>query len=181
MNPPSYLILPGLGNSEPTHWQSIWEPQLGAKRVIQNEWEKPVKDDWIARIDEYVMRENPPDVILIAHSLACCTVAFWAAKYQRQIKGAFLVGPSDVEAPSYPSGTTGFNPMPTSTIQFPTLVVASSNDFYVKIERARIFAKNWGSDIVEVGDAGHINVASGHGPWPDGIKILSAFEQKLRS
>ena len=181
MKPPSYLILPGLGNSGPQHWQSLWEPRLKASRVMQDEWEKPVKEDWITRIDEYVMRENPSDVILIAHSLACCTVAFWAAKFHRDIRGAFLVGPSDVEAPSYPPGTTGFNPMPQGRIPFPTRVIASTDDFFVRIERARQFAQNWGSELIEVGPVGHINVASGHGPWPEGLRLLSEFEKNLPS
>jgi predicted alpha/beta hydrolase family esterase len=108
-------------------------------------------------------------------------VAFWAAKFHRDIRGAFLVGPSDVEAPTYPPGTTGFNPMPQGRIPFPTRVIASTDDFFVRIERARQFAQNWGSELIEVGPVGHINVASGHGPWPEGLRLLSEFEKNLPS
>ncbi|WP_307719435.1 RBBP9/YdeN family alpha/beta hydrolase [Massilia cavernae] len=109
-------------------------------------------------------------------SLACVAVAKWAAcGSPLTIAGAFLVAPSDVDAPSYPVEATGFQPMPMERLPFPTLMVASSNDEYVTIERARAFAAAWGSRLVEIKDAGHINGASGYGEWPEGETMLEEF------
>ena len=119
------------------------------------------------------MTKHPlKEAVLIGHSLACCTIVRWAEKYKRIIKGALLVAPSDVEAPSYPAGTTGFSPMPTYKLPFPSIVIASSNDEYVTMERAKEFSANWGSEFVNAGDLGHINSASDLGNWSYGYSIL---------
>jgi predicted alpha/beta hydrolase family esterase len=86
-----------------------------------------------------------------------------------------LVAPSDVQAPSYPSGTTGFDPMPLQPLPFKTIVVASTNDEYVSLERAQYFAAGWGSTFVNIGSKGHINSASGLGEWPEGYKLLQTI------
>jgi predicted alpha/beta hydrolase family esterase len=54
--------------------------------------------------------------------------------------------------------------------------VASSNDYYVTTERARLFADSWGSELINIGDAGHINVASGFGEWKQGLELLKQLD-----
>jgi uncharacterized protein len=166
------FILPGLNNSGSLHWQSRWEKRYGFIRIQQRDWDTPDKDDWIHTINEVIAPFPPEQVILIAHSLACCAVAHWARKYARNIRGALLVAPSDVEAPSYPSGTTGFDPMPLQPLPFNSIVVASSNDEYVSLERAEYFATRWGSPFINIGNKGHINSASGLEDWPEGYELL---------
>jgi predicted alpha/beta hydrolase family esterase len=47
------LILPGLGNSGPEHWQSYWEREEPLfERVLQRNWETPHCQDWVARLNE---------------------------------------------------------------------------------------------------------------------------------
>ncbi|MDQ2766073.1 MAG: alpha/beta hydrolase, partial [Gemmatimonadota bacterium] len=84
-----------------------------------------------------------------------------------------LVGPSDTEAASYPNGPTGWSPMPMARLPFPSIVVASTDDEYVTIERAQSFADAWGSLLVNIGAAGHINSASNLGEWPLGRELLA--------
>src|ERR1700712_4963251 len=154
------LIHPGLNNSGPRHWQSLWEEKYAdAVRVGQRDWDTPVCSEWIETLDKFVMRYDPKQVVIVGHSLACATVAYWAEKYDRKIKGALLVGPSDTEADSYPPGTTGFKPVPLAKLPFPSIVVASTDDYYVTLDRATKFANAWGSQLINIGDAGHINVA----------------------
>ncbi|WP_276501466.1 RBBP9/YdeN family alpha/beta hydrolase [Terrimonas pollutisoli] len=172
------FTVPGLYSSGPDHWQTHWEKEFGIARIEQKDWETPVCNDWIQTIDSVVNRHPLDKVILIGHSLACCTIVRWAEKYQRIIKGALLAGPSDVEAPSYPPGTTGFSPMPVFHMPFPSIVIASSNDEYVTMERAKEFAKNWGSELVNAGELGHINSSSGLGKWPFGLSYLERLVQK---
>lgn len=169
---PIVFTLPGLYNSGPQHWQSHWEEEYGFIRIEQKEWDTPVCKDWINTIDAVITQHPPEQIILVAHSLACCTVIYWARQFNRVIKGALLVGPSDVDAPSYPPGTTGFKPMPLYKLPFPSITVASSNDEYVSIERAQQFARAWGSWLVNIGDYGHINSASNLGLWPEGMELL---------
>lgn len=171
------LILPGLGNSDETHWQSLWEKEFGFTRVHQRDWDTPVCNEWIEALDREIARNNPDDVILVGHSLACTTIAYWWMKYKRKIKGALLVAPSDTEADTYPPGTLGFVPVPRTRLEFPTLTVASANDYYVTTERADLFSNAWGSELINIGDAGHINVAAGFGPWPEGLQLLSRLDR----
>jgi uncharacterized protein len=168
----SCFILPGLHNSGPQHWQTRWERLYGFTRIHQREWDTPEKDDWIHTIQEVIAPFPPERVVLIAHSLACCTVAHWSKRYQRIIKGALLVAPSDVEAPTYPPGTRGFTPMPTELLPFPSIVVSSQDDKFVSTERAAWFAERWGSSLYEIGNKGHINSESGLGDWPEGYRLL---------
>jgi predicted alpha/beta hydrolase family esterase len=93
-----------------------------------------------------------------------------------RVRGALLVAPSDTEAASYPAGPTGFAPMPLCRLPFPSVAVASTDDPYVTAERARAFAEAWGSKLVTIADAGHINSESGLGDWPAGFALL----QELR-
>ena len=169
----NYLIVPGLGNSGSEHWQTFFENSgNNFKRIIQQEWDSPVCNDWVASIDKAVSDYDTASVILIGHSLGCTAIAHWATRYKKKIKGALLVAPSDVEAQEYTFPAKGFSPMPTGKINFKTIVVASEDDPWVSLERAKYFANNWGSEFKNIGKAGHINAASGHKEWKAGLDIL---------
>jgi predicted alpha/beta hydrolase family esterase len=170
------LILPGLYNSGPQHWQSRWEAlHPGLRRVVQDDWDKPRCADWVARLEERVL--ETPDAVLVGHSSACALVAHWVKSGPKgRARAALLVGPSDPEAPSYPEGPTGFAPMPLVALPFPSIVVASTDDPYVSVDRARVFASAWGSRLEIVEGGGHLNSASGLGDWPHGFRFL----QELR-
>lgn len=167
--PTPILIVPGLNNSPDNHWQSYWERALpAAERVEQFDWERPTLGDWTAGLAEAVRRR--PGAVLVAHSLGCALVAHYAQiSGGRGVAGALLVAPADVsrERPAGPL-LKGFAPIPREPLPFPSTVVASRNDPYVSFERAAFFAQCWGSVLVDVGLSGHINVASGHGPWHEG-------------
>jgi predicted alpha/beta hydrolase family esterase len=171
------FIIPGLGNSGAGHWQSLWQKRFSFTRVEQADWETPVCADWISTLQSYLEVHNPADVILIGHSLACSAITYWAKEYNVAIKGALLVAPSDTEAPSYPPGTTGFAPMLLNKLPFKTITVMSTNDFYVSPERAELFAKAWGSKLINIGATGHINGDSNLGEWEEGLAFLSELDK----
>lgn len=169
---PRVLLLPGLWNSGPQHWQSHWETEYPSfVRVQQRDWETPSRDEWVETLHQAITAEPGP-AVLVGHSTSCCLVAHWAAAHQGNVQGALLVAPSDVEAPSYPKGPTGFAPMPLNRLPFPSIVVASTDDEYVSLDRAEQFAKAWGSRLEVVGPLGHINSASNLGLWPEGLALL---------
>lgn len=170
------LTVPGLWSSGPMHWQTRWEAKHPSwQRVQQRDWDRPDRDEWVATLNAAVAAQPAPPV-LAAHSLGCCLVAQWVADTGgRGVAGAFLVAPSDVEAPHYPEEGRSFSAMPLVRLPFPSLVVASTNDEYVTLDRARYFAEAWGSELVTIGAAGHINSASGFGEWPEGEALLLAY------
>jgi len=178
------LILPGLYNSGPDHWQTRWErmdPEC--TRVVQKEWIRPRCADWVETLDQAIRRPER-DVVLVGHSSACALVAHWTAIAESEslarVRGALLVAPSDPEGPNYPLGPSDFAPMPRRRLPFPSTLVASANDQYVDLEQARAYAEAWGSAFVEIGDAGHINGASNLGAWPAGYELLKALRDAGR-
>jgi hypothetical protein len=172
-----YFIVPGLGNSGPDHWQTYFEGIGGNfRRIDQKEWDAPNCIDWIETIEKSITGYDPGNVVLIAHSLGCTAVAQWANQYKKIIKGALLVAPSDIESVQYKFPVQGFTPIPREKINFRTIVVASSNDQWVTLERAMYFSDNWGSEFINIGEAGHVNSASGHYKWDDGLTILSMLD-----
>jgi uncharacterized protein len=172
----NYLIAPGLGNSGPEHWQTYFQNSGdNFYRIEQRDWDAPVCEEWVEAIDKKVLEFDPSTVVLVGHSLACSTIAHWANKYKRQIKGALLVAPSDPEAQGYTFPAIGFAPVPLNKLHFKSVVVASEDDVWVTFERAKFFADSWGSDFINLGNAGHINVLSGHTNWDEGMRILKTI------
>src|SRR5260221_4339837 len=144
------LLIPGLWNSGPENPQSYWERERGdCVRVVQENWGTPRRQVWVETLERTV-RATPGALVLSAHSLGCALVAHWAQSVGAsvgRIRGALLVAPSDVEAPTYPPGTSGFDPMPQRKLPFKTIVAASSNDTFVSLERASAFAAAWGARL----------------------------------
>jgi predicted alpha/beta hydrolase family esterase len=169
------LVVPGLYNSGPGHWQTLWEKEYGFARVEQAEWDLPRCEDWVRTLDETVSAQQVK-VVLVAHSLGCIAVAHWAsgagADVCRKVKGALLVAPSDCERVDFPPGAVGFKPIPRGRLPFRSVVVASTTDPYIPIERSEELAKWWGSTFVNVGACGHITTADGFGSWPQGLALL---------
>ena len=173
----NYFIIPGIGNSGEEHWQTFFEKSLpNIQRISQQDWETPNCIDWVETIEKVISNYDFSTVVLIGHSLGCAAINHWANHYNKKIKGALLVAPSDAEAPQYTFKTEGFKPILLDRISFKTIVVASTNDYWLSLERAKLFAESWGSELINIGNAGHINTASGYGKWEEGLKILKKFE-----
>jgi predicted alpha/beta hydrolase family esterase len=176
-----FLIVPGLGGSDPGHWQSLWERSYpGTMRVEQQDWDRPDRDQWIDQLHQAV--RNMPGAILIGHSLGCAVIAHLAEQDPAlSIAGALLVAPADVDAENFVSSQLReFAPMPLAPLPFPAVVVSSTNDPYIRIERARFLAKAWGARLANAGPCRHINVPAGFGPWPAGEKILDELVRECR-
>ena len=176
------LMLPGLWNSGPRHWQTLWQARHPRwQRVLQRDWVTPDRAEWVEMLRLAVAACRRPPV-LVAHSLGCVLVAHWAQTAPRgAIAGAFLVAPSDVDAPGCPPGTTGFVPMPMQRLHFPSLLVASRDDPYCSAQRSTAFARAWGSELVWAGAAGHINADAGFGAWPEGERMLLDFCARVQA
>jgi uncharacterized protein len=172
------LIIPGLGNSGPDHWQSRWQAKLPtARRVEQVDWEKPDVEAWAHRLRDEADRATRP-VILVAHSFGCYAVAHAARELARKVRGAFIVAPPAtriIEA----MGCGAIDALVKDPLPFQALVVASRDDDYATYEEAEDLAKAWGADLADAGNSGHINAESGHGPWPEGLMRFAGFLKRL--
>lgn len=178
------LIVPGLRDHVPEHWQTLLQARLGKVRSVP-----PLQIDKLscsARVEaiERELASIDGPVILVAHSAGVLMVAHWAARYQRSIKGALLAAPPDLDTDwpaSYPTPDTlranGWAPLPSGRLPFPSLAAASRNDHLAGFEAVARMADEWGSELVDLGAVGHLNPASGFGPWPHAEALIQQLDR----
>ena len=174
------LIVPGLRDHVPDHWQTLLAARLPKVRSVP-----PLEHDTLscaARVAaiEHALAAIEGPVVIVAHSAGAMMVAHWAQRATREIRGALLAAPADVETPmpaGYPTRdqlkANGWLPIPLTRLPFASIVAASSNDALTTLARARAFAEAWGSRFVELGAVGHLNPASGFGAWPQAEAFIS--------
>lgn len=166
------LIVPGLHGSGPEHWQTWFEQKLsGCVRVTQSDWDEAHLPRWAGTV-RHALAQAKGQVWIVAHSFGCLASVHAAWDYRDKVAGAMLVAPADPEK-------FKVEPMlPDDHLPFPSVVVASSNDPWMRLTRAAWWADRWGSRFINLGAAGHINVDAGFGPWHDGLDI---FDELRRS
>lgn len=164
------LIVPGLHDSGPDHWQTWFEHRLGdTRRVDQADWENPCLAGWAARVGEVIAAESEA-VWIVAHSFGCLAAVRAGSLWPGRVRAALLVAPADPDR----FGLAAL--LPQERLRFPSMIVASNDDPWLRATVAERWAGVWGSSYRNIGSAGHINVDSGHGPWPQGL----AFFEELR-
>jgi hypothetical protein len=181
---PTVVFVPGLRDHVADHWQTLLAAELPGSRTVP-----PLTENGLslaARVAalEATLAEVEGPVVLVAHSAGVMIVVNWAKTATREIAGALLATPPDI-ASALPAGYPtpealdegGWRPIPRARLPFPSLVAVSSNDPLATRERAVGMARDWGSDIVDLGDVGHLNPASGFGPWPKGRELIASLTQ----
>jgi Predicted esterase of the alpha/beta hydrolase fold len=175
------LIVPGWSGSGPDHWQTRWEEKLStARRVVQDDWYRIDRPEWEARLVAEVDAAQRP-VVLVAHSAGVPLIAHAAPNLpEGKVRAAFLVAtPSERAIRAIPGTDAAFTPFPREPLPFPSVLVASRTDQYCPYDEAADLALAWGSALVDAGDAGHLNSASGHGPWPEGLMRFAGMLKRL--
>ena len=81
----------------------------------------------------------------------------------------------DLQSVNFPEAISGYQTPPLEKLPFPSLVLASTNDPYSKLERTKYFAETWGSELISIGDLGHVNNDSNLGKWSEGKNLLKKF------
>lgn len=173
--PPTVLLVPGWRDSGPAHWQSHWERALGDGRVSRvrlanSQWEHPRRDDWVRVLTDAVHAAAATGpVVVVAHSLGCIAVRHLPEPVAACLAGALFVAPADPERRAV---LADFAPVPYGPLPYPSIVVGSTDDPYCPVRKAAKYARSWGSRMVRLANAGHVNAESGYGPWPEGRALL---------
>jgi uncharacterized protein len=176
----SVLVLPGWLNSGPDHWQSRWQATHGYTRVEQHDWARPLRGDWIARLEEVVLAQDADvPITLVAHSLGCLLIAAWAglSHNTHRVKCAFLVAPCDIALEVLRPVLPSWKPLSPQKLPFRSALLASRDDPYCSFEQAQTLAANWGSSLIDCGARGHLNAESGLSDWPQGHALLLALQR----
>lgn len=169
------LIVPGLNDSPPDHWQS-WLQALyrDSVRVVQHDWCTPDVDRWAACIGATVARSGRGPWIVVAHSFGVLALArHLALEPESPVAAALLVAPADPD--KFGIGDL----LPARPWPLQTTMVLSHTDPWLGIASGNRLAARWGCHVTDLGDAGHINVASGFRTLPFARRWVLAVEQRL--
>ena len=177
------LIVPGLRDHVPQHWQTLLASQL--PRVVTVAPMGRDNLDCQARIDaiEEAAAAIDGPIVVVAHSGGVIALVHWARMTRRTVRGALLATPADFDQPlpdGFPSMEslegTGWLPVPRNALPFRSIVAASRNDPLARFERVAAFARSWGSKLVDLGEVGHLNPASGFGEWPQAVSLINELD-----
>ncbi|EJM86528.1 MULTISPECIES: RBBP9/YdeN family alpha/beta hydrolase [Pseudomonas] len=178
------LIVPGLREHVAEHWQTLLEARLSKVRSVPPQETDKLDCNKRVQAIQHALEQIDGPVILVAHSAGVLMVAHWAAQYRRPIKGALLAAPPDLDAPwpsGYPSPETlrsqGWDPLPKGPLPFRSLVAASTNDHLASLEAVTHLAEGWGSELLNLGDVGHLNPAAGYGHWPQAEALILELDR----
>ncbi|RLZ10968.1 alpha/beta hydrolase [Acinetobacter sp. 2JN-4] len=174
------LIVPGVGGSEVQHWQSWLQQQLvSSSRVQQKYWDRPVLSEWVSQFVKTVAEIKSP-IQIVAHSFGCLTSVAALAEHpelKAKVKNLVLVAPANPAR----FGESGFARHSLTdykqyfyqlNIDVPTTLLISENDPWLNYVDALELAQAWQLTPINLGPVGHVNVASGYGPFPEIFNYL---------
>lgn len=176
---PTLLLIPGLRDEAPGHWQAILASQCPGAVSLPALGRRNI--DLAARlvqIEEAVQAIKGP-VVVVAHSGGTIATAHWAQRTHAAIHGALLATPPLFAGPLGPEFPDladfqrhGWVPIPRSPLPFRCIVAASRNDPQGAYEGVSELARDWGASLFDLGESGHLNPASGFGPWPTALDLV---------
>lgn len=168
------IIVYGYDGSGPGHWQRWLHDEL-RRRAMPVQFPElpdpaePQKDVWVEALAGLVDESAEP-VTFVCHSLGS-----WAVDHMLAERGAANVHAALLVAPPSPylvfEPVDSFIPPPCQRVAWEplaarSLIVASDNDDFVAVEEVAEIGKILGIRHKILHGAGHINIASGFGPWP---------------
>jgi predicted alpha/beta hydrolase family esterase len=166
------LLVPGRGIPRPEHWLRrwsaahpayVWAPQPPGPPIVLR--------DRVAALDRAV-RADPEPAVLVAHSAGCVATVVWAARHTGPVRAALLVTPPWLDDPTPQVPDDICWAVPRARLPFPAILVASRTDPHCPFAESERYAADWGAELVDAGDAGHLDTSSGYGPWPAGEELL---------
>jgi predicted alpha/beta hydrolase family esterase len=168
------LIVPSIGGAAEGDWPSRWRSKLSTARFVHPaDPRERRRQAWIEAVAG-AAREATRPALFVGHGIGAAAVAdAGAALKGADVRGAFLVAPPDEKGLVRLVGadwTPTRMPLP-----WPSVVIASRNDPYAAYDAVAALASDWGADLIDAGQAGGLDAASGHGPWPEGLMRLAAF------
>ena len=171
-SPATVVIVPGLREDVPDHWQAALARRLPRVRCVPPMGRENI--DCAARVEALEREASAVDgpIVLVAHSAGVITVVHWVQVTRRAVRGALLAAPPDFETglpAGYPTKgalqAAGWLPVPRAKLPFRSIIAASRNDPLASFERVAAMARNWGGRLDDLGEVGHLNPASGHSDW----------------
>ena len=166
------LLVPGLHNSGPDHWQSRWHQQFPQwQRMLGLPWDKPDLTVWSAKLASK-LRSRRSRVHLVAHSFGALTAIAAARLQPDKVSSILIVAPADPARFGIPDEALA------GSIKVSAQLIASHNDPWMSFERAEYWSRQWQVPLFDAGEVGHINAQSGHGEWSLGLNLLNTLHHR---
>lgn len=166
------LVVPGLRNSGPAHWQTWLQAQYpDAVRVEQDDWSTADLDRWARRIGAAMQAAPGATWVAVAHSFGCLALAHSLQTHRDTVASALLVAPAD------PRKFGVGHRLPLRPLGLPSTLIASETDPWMRLENAGAWALLWASRFINLGTVGHINTESGFGPFPLAREIVDRMRR----
>ncbi|MDM5124963.1 RBBP9/YdeN family alpha/beta hydrolase [Aeromonas rivipollensis] len=166
------LLVPGLHNSGPDHWQSRWHQQFPQwQRMLGLPWDKPDLTVWSAKLASK-LRSRRSRVHLVAHSFGALTAIAAARLQPDKVSSILIVAPADPARFGIPDEALA------GSIKVSAQLIASRNDPWMSFERAEYWSRQWQVPLFDAGEVGHINAQSGHGEWSQGLNLLNTLHHR---
>jgi predicted alpha/beta hydrolase family esterase len=174
-DPVRLLVIPGLNDSGPAHWQTWLEGQYAerAVRVQQDDWAHADLEPWADRIGETLVQHPQSRWVAAAHSFGTLALLRFLQRGGQGVQAALLVALAD------PAKFGVSSSLPQSRLAIPTVLLASETDPWMHFQAACAWARVWGTRLVNLGDAGHINTESGFGPMPQAKSLVETMIHRL--
>ncbi|MBP9905149.1 MAG: alpha/beta hydrolase [Rhodoferax sp.] len=167
------VLVPGRFNSGPEHWQSIWQQTLPIwQRVEQRHWNDPDTHRLNGSLRRLLAGCKRP-ALLVGHSLGALSSVCLAAELPQKVAGVMLVAPAE------PARFHAEDDVHCASLGVPGLLVASHTDPFMSFARAEHWAALWRCELIDLGEAGHINVDSGFGSWHYGLELLCRLVARM--
>jgi uncharacterized protein len=178
---PRVLVLPGWHGGDPAHWSRRWAHLHAHLVVEQNDWVRPKRGDWLARLDEVVIDTTANQVVLVAHGLACAQVAAWVAlsRHTARVTGALLIDPLDLETPTAREQLPGWGSLVRQKFPFPSILLVSQGQHACRAEVSQVLAQDWGSERVDLAEEGPVHAESQQTDWLANDTLLNRFLIRL--
>jgi predicted alpha/beta hydrolase family esterase len=174
-DPVRLLVVPGLNDSGPAHWQSWLQGHFSrqAVRVEQDDWTSADLARWSQRIEVTLARHPRSRWVAVAHSFGCLALLRHLALGGEGVQSALLVAPAD------PAKFGVAGKLPQALLAIPSVLLASETDPWMTFDSACAWARVWGSQVINLGDAGHINAEAGFGPLPQAKALVEMMVRRL--
>jgi predicted alpha/beta hydrolase family esterase len=169
------LIVPGLDDSPSGHWQSTLQASHhDAVRVVQRDWQSTNLERWSARIGSTLARSGTGPWLAVAHSFGVLALAHHLAQRpDTPVAAVLLVAPADPD--KFGLGAA----LPTRPLPTVATMVLSRTDPWLSLAAGQRWAARWGCHVVDLGDAGHINLSSGYRSLPFAARWATQMQQSL--
>jgi predicted alpha/beta hydrolase family esterase len=120
---PPVLTLPDWKGASASHWLTQWEQQHGLRRVVQHDWLRPLRGDWMMQLQETVLKFEQCHVL--AHGLGAHLIDAWLQHTQqaRRVLSVTLIDPVDLQDPDWSESLFTWKPLPRLRWRVPTTVL----------------------------------------------------------